>query len=54
MSHDPQRFKRDWLGPRTKIDGLRLKGQDVMSVGIAGVRPIGPMLTKLMIRRRTT
>lgn len=66
LSHDPQRFKQDWLGPRTKIDGLWLTGQDVMSVGIvgamvggtltataiAGVRRMGPMLAKLMIGRR--
>ena len=70
LSHDPQRFKQDWLGPRTKIDGLWLTGQDVMSCGIvgamvggtltatataiAGVRRMGPLVAKLMIGRRTT
>ena len=36
LDHDPQRFQQDWLRPRTRIKGLWLTGQDVMSCGVAG------------------
>jgi phytoene dehydrogenase-like protein len=36
LDHDPQRMQQDWLQPRTRIKGLWLTGQDVMSCGVAG------------------
>ena len=36
LDHDPERFRQDWLRPRTRIKGLWLTGQDVMSCGVAG------------------
>lgn len=36
LDHDPQRFQQDWLRPRTRVKGLWLTGQDVMSCGVAG------------------
>jgi phytoene dehydrogenase-like protein len=36
LSHDPQRFEQDWLRPRTRIPGLYLTGQDVLSCGVGG------------------
>lgn len=62
LDHDPQRFQQDWLSPRTRINGLWLTGQDVMSCGIvgammggvltatavAGVRQVGPLLKRAM------
>ena len=36
LDHDPQRMQQDWLRPRTRIPGLWLTGQDVMSCGVAG------------------
>ncbi len=36
LNHDPARFQQDWLRPRTRIPGLWLTGQDVMSCGVAG------------------
>ena len=36
LSHDPQRFDQDWLRPRTRIPGLYLTGQDVLSCGVGG------------------
>jgi all-trans-retinol 13,14-reductase len=36
LDHDPQRLRQGWLRPRTRIPGLWLTGQDVMSCGVAG------------------
>lgn len=36
LDHDPSRFEQDWLKPKTKIPGLYLTGQDIMSCGVAG------------------
>jgi all-trans-retinol 13,14-reductase len=36
LDHDPARFGQDWLRPRTRIPGLWLTGQDIMSCGVAG------------------
>lgn len=36
LNHDPQRFKQGWLRPKTRIPGLYLTGQDVLSCGVGG------------------
>jgi all-trans-retinol 13,14-reductase len=36
LDHDPQRMQQSWLRPRTRIAGLWLTGQDVMSCGVTG------------------
>jgi all-trans-retinol 13,14-reductase len=36
LDHDPARLRQGWLRPRTRIPGLWLTGQDVMSCGVAG------------------
>jgi all-trans-retinol 13,14-reductase len=36
LDHDPERLRQGWLRPRTRIAGLWLTGQDVMSCGVAG------------------
>jgi all-trans-retinol 13,14-reductase len=36
LDHDPGRFRQEWLRPRTRLKGLWLTGQDVMSCGVAG------------------
>ena len=36
LDHDPQRLRQRWLRPRTRVPGLWLTGQDVMSCGVSG------------------
>jgi len=36
LDHDPARLRQSWLRPRTRIPGLWLTGQDVMSCGVTG------------------
>jgi all-trans-retinol 13,14-reductase len=36
LEHDPARLRAGWLRPRTKVPGLWLTGQDVMSCGVSG------------------
>ena len=36
LDHDPDRLQQRWLRPRTRIPGLYLTGQDVMSCGVTG------------------
>jgi all-trans-retinol 13,14-reductase len=36
LDHDPERMRQSWLRPRTRIPGLWLTGQDVMSCGVTG------------------
>ncbi|MBB5211301.1 phytoene desaturase family protein [Microbulbifer hydrolyticus] len=36
LDHDPDRFAQTWLRPKTRIPGLYLTGQDIMSCGVAG------------------
>lgn len=43
LSHDPERFEQSWLRPETKIPGLYLTGQDVLSCGIGGAMMAGVM-----------
>lgn len=44
LDHTPQRFRQDWLGPRTPIRGLYLTGQDVLTAGVGGAL-VGGMLS---------
>jgi all-trans-retinol 13,14-reductase len=62
LDHDPVRMQQDWLRPRTRIPGLYLTGQDVMSCGVAGAmmggvacavsvagyRRMGPVMRKIL------
>lgn len=48
LEHDPSRFKQSWLQPKSKIPGLWLTGQDVLSCGVAGAMIAG-LLTAMKI-----
>ncbi len=48
LQHDPERFEQDWLRPKTKIKGLYLTGQDIMSCGVAGAM-MGGFVTSLSV-----
>jgi all-trans-retinol 13,14-reductase len=43
LNHDPSRFEHSWLRPETKVPGLYLTGQDVLSCGIGGAMMAGVM-----------
>jgi all-trans-retinol 13,14-reductase len=36
LDHDPARLQQSWLRPRTRVPGLWLTGQDIMSCGVTG------------------
>ena len=44
LDHTPERLQQDWLTPKTKIDGLWLTGQDILTCGVTGAMMAG-MLT---------
>jgi all-trans-retinol 13,14-reductase len=35
LKHDPQRFDQPWLKPKTRVKGLYLTGQDILSCGVS-------------------
>ena len=61
LDHDPSRLQQRWLRPRTRVPGLWLTGQDIMSCGvsgammgglaaatsIAGLRRMGPVMKRV-------
>ena len=61
LDHDPSRLQQRWLRPRTRVPGLWLTGQDIMSCGvsgammgglaaatsIAGLRKMGPVMKRV-------
>lgn len=48
LDHDPERFEQDWLKPKTRIPGLYLTGQDIMTCGVVGAM-IGGLLTTIAV-----
>jgi all-trans-retinol 13,14-reductase len=49
LDHDPQRFKQNWLHPVSKLKGLYLTGQDVVSAGVGGALMGGVVTTSAML-----
>lgn len=52
IDHDPERFRQDWLGPRTRIGGLWLTGQDVLTCGVTGAMMAGVLTTTAVVGMR--
>jgi all-trans-retinol 13,14-reductase len=48
LDHTPERLQQDWLGPRTKIPGLWLSGQDTLSCGVTGAMMAGLLTVTAM------
>ena len=52
LAHTPQRMKQDWLRPKTKIPGLWLTGQDILTCGVTGAMMAGLITTMSMVGTR--
>jgi all-trans-retinol 13,14-reductase len=48
LAHTKDRFEQDWLKPATKLPGLYLTGQDVVSCGVVGALMSG-MITAMSV-----
>ncbi|HET8848911.1 MAG TPA: NAD(P)/FAD-dependent oxidoreductase, partial [Marinobacter sp.] len=48
LDHTPERFEQDWLKPKTRIPGLYLTGQDVLTCGVVGAM-IGGLMTTIAV-----
>ncbi len=51
LAHDPERFRRAWLRPRTPVRGLYLTGADVAAAGVGGALMGAVMCTSAILRR---
>ncbi|WP_444923889.1 phytoene desaturase family protein [Microbulbifer sp. DLAB2-AF] len=49
LDHDPKRFEQRWLRPKTRLNGLYLTGQDVMSCGVAGAMISGVLTAQSIL-----
>jgi all-trans-retinol 13,14-reductase len=52
LDHDAVRLQQDWLGPRTRIRGLWLSGQDTLTCGVTGAMMAGLLTTTAMVGLR--
>ena len=52
LDHTPQRLQQSWLGPRTRIPGLWLTGQDTLTCGVTGAMMSGMLTTMAMVGMR--
>ena len=52
LDHTPERLKQKWLQPRTRIPGLWLTGQDVLTCGVTGAMMAGMLTTMAMVGMR--
>jgi all-trans-retinol 13,14-reductase len=48
LEHSPERLRQGWLGPRTRIGGLWLTGQDTLTCGVTGAMMAGLITTMSM------
>ena len=52
LAHTPERMQQDWLRPRTRIDGLWLTGQDILTCGVTGAMMAGMLTTTSIVGMR--
>lgn len=52
LDHTAERLQQDWLGPRTRISGLWLTGQDTLTCGVTGAMMSGMLTTMAMVGMR--
>jgi all-trans-retinol 13,14-reductase len=52
LDHTPERMQQDWLGPRTRIPGLWLTGQDTLTCGVTGAMMAGLLTATAMVGMR--
>jgi len=52
LEHTAARLQQDWLGPRTRIPGLWLTGQDTLTCGVTGAMMAGMLTTMAMVGMR--
>ena len=52
LAHTQERLSQDWLRPQTKIPGLWLTGQDVLTCGVTGAMMAGLITTMSMVGAR--
>jgi all-trans-retinol 13,14-reductase len=53
LAHTSQRLEQDWLRPKTRIPGLWLTGQDILTCGVTGAMMAGLITTMSMVGPRT-
>jgi all-trans-retinol 13,14-reductase len=52
LAHTPERMQQKWLRPKTKISGLWLSGQDILTCGVTGAMMAGVLTTTAMVGMR--
>lgn len=52
LEHDATRLRQNWLGPRTRFNGLWLTGQDVLTCGVTGAMMAGLLTTSSIVGTR--
>jgi all-trans-retinol 13,14-reductase len=52
LDHTPERMQQDWLGPRTRVPGLWLTGQDTLTCGVTGAMMAGLLTVTAMAGMR--
>lgn len=52
LAHNAERLRADWLTPRTKLRGLWLTGQDILTCGVTGAMMAGLITTTAMVGPR--
>jgi all-trans-retinol 13,14-reductase len=49
IDHTPERMRQDWLGPRSRVPGLWLTGQDTLTCGVTGAMMAGLLTVTAMV-----